>query len=164
MGFFFPPSFDNFGAGTKLKKFLRDERGQNVAATFPFIVMVMVLLLGVAAFVVKIRPAQVSVAAAARACARQAVETLNQSRGLEQSRQAAREVLTARHLDPERAEITVTPLGPWGRAVAVECRIRYSVNVSHVPFLALFSDRPEHELTAVYRLSIEPYKSRWEGP
>jgi len=143
---------------------LNNEQGQSTTATFPLVALVLVLLLTLAVFVVKIRTAQVSVAAAARACARQTVETLDPARGMEQGRQAGLSVLAARHLDPDRAEVEVIPLGAWDRNGQVECRVRYTVSLRGIPFMALISSRSEIQLTAAYRVQIEPYKSRWEGP
>ncbi len=150
-----------FGAGTRL---LNNEQGQSTTATFPFVALLLVLLLTLAVFVVKVRTAQVSVAAAARACARQTVETLDPARGMEQGRQVGLNVLATRHLNPDRAEVQVIPLGTWDRHGQVECRVRYTVNLRGMPFMTLVSPKPEIQLTAAYRVQIEPYKSRWEGP
>lgn len=142
-------------------RLLSDEQGLSEAVEFMLIAPVLVLLLGLALFVVKVRPAQVTVAAAARSCARQAVVTLDQTRGLAQAGESALAVLQARHMDPRRATVRVTPLGVWGRASEVECRVTYTVALNRVPLLALFSRRSEIPLTAAYRLRVDPYKSRW---
>ncbi len=143
---------------------LGDERGQSELATFPLIVLVLVFFLGLTAFVVKVRPAQVTVMTAARACARQGVTTLDAGRGLSQAQSAGWEALQARHLDPERATITVAPLGAWNRWTAVQCTVTYAADVRAVPFGRLFAGRPEIPLQATYTLLVDPYQSRWEGP
>lgn len=150
-------------AGSK-QPHLRDERGQSSVATFPMIALVLALFLGVTAFVVKVRPAQLTVLAAARACARQGVSTLNPARGLSQAQAAGWDTLQARHLDASKANITVTTIGPWDRWTAVQCTVSYPVDVRRVPFAALFAGRPEIELDATYTLQVDPYKSRWEVP
>jgi hypothetical protein len=126
--------------------------------------MVLALFLGVTAFIVKVRPAQLTVLAAARSCARQGVSTLNQERGLMQAQAAGWETLEARHLDPTKATIAVAPLGTWDRWSVVQCTVSYPVDVRRVPFAALFVQSPEKMLEATYTLSVDPYKSRWEAP
>ncbi len=143
---------------------LCNESGQSTVSTFPIIVMVLALFLGVTAFIVKVRPAQLTVLAAARSCARQGVSTLNQQRGLQQARLAGAEALQARHLDPTKAVITVAPLGAWDRWSAVQCTVSYPVDVRRVPFAALFVQSPDKMLEATYTLAVDPYKSRWEAP
>ena len=150
-------------AGSK-QSHLRDERGQSTVSTFPLIALVLVLFLGITAFVVKVRPAQLTVLAAARACARQGVSTLNQYRGLTQAQIAGRETLQTRHLDAAKATVEVTTVGPWDRWTAVQCTVSYPVDVRRVPFAVLFAGRPEIDLEATYTLRVDPYKSRWEVP
>jgi hypothetical protein len=133
-------------------------------ATFPLIALLLTLFLGVTAFVVKVRPAQLTVLAAARACARQGVSTLNPYRGWAQAQIAGRETLQARHLDAAKATVEVTTVGPWERWSAVRCTVAYPVDVRRVPFAALFAGRPEIDLVATYTLQVDPYKSRWEVP
>jgi hypothetical protein len=133
-------------------------------ATFPLIALLLTLFLGVTAFVVKVRPAQLTVLAAARACARQGVSTLNPSRGWAQAQIAGRETLQARHLDADKATVEVTTVGSWERWAAVRCTVSYPVDVRRVPFAALFAGRPEIDLEATYTLQVDPYKSRWEVP
>lgn len=146
------------------KRRLWDEAGQSTVATFPLIALLLTLFLGVTAFVVKVRPAQLTVLAAARACARQGVSTLNPYRGWAQAQIAGRETLQARHLDAAKAMIDVTTVGPWERWSAVRCTVSYPVDVRRVPFAALFAGRPEIDLEATYTLQVDPYKSRWEVP
>jgi hypothetical protein len=145
-----------------LIKLWQDERGQSSVVTFPLVALLLVLILGVAAFVVKVRPAQVAVGSAARACARNAVVTLSEPRGLEQSHLTALDVLQARHLNPDQAEVRVTPLGAWERFSAVQCEVVYRVDLRKVPLLALFAPDPDLELTTSYTLDVDPFKSRWE--
>jgi hypothetical protein len=133
-------------------------------ATFPLIALLLTLFLGVTAFVVKVRPAQLTVLAAARACARQGVSTLNPSRGWTQAQIAGRETLQARHLDADKATVEVTTVGSWERWAAVRCTVSYPVDVRRVPFAALFAGQPEIDLKATYTLQVDPYKSRWEVP
>jgi len=133
-------------------------------ATFPLIALLLTLFLGVTAFVVKVRPAQLTVLAAARACARQGVSTLNPYRGWAQAQIAGRETLQARHLDAAKATVAVTTVGPWERWSAVRCTVSYPVDVRRVPFAALFAGQPEIDLEATYTLRVDPYKSRWEVP
>lgn len=141
---------------------LSDERGLSAILEFLLVVPLFMLLLALALLVTKVRPAQVTVAAAARSCARQAVTTLDQAQGLSQAGQAGLAVLQARHLNPALATVRVTPLGAWGRAAEVECRVTYTVPLHQVPLLALFSPRSEIPLVAAYRLRVDPYKSRWQ--
>jgi hypothetical protein len=102
--------------------------------------------------------------AAARACARQGVSTLNPYRGWAQAQVAGRETLQARHLDADKATVEVTTVGPWERWAAVRCTVSYPVDVRRVPFAALFAGQPEIHLQATYTLQVDPYKSRWEVP
>lgn len=139
----------------------QDERGQSVVTTFPLLMLFLVLVLGVAAFVVKVRPAQVAVGSAARVCARHAAATLNPELGYQQAATAALETLHARHLSSTQAEITVTPLGTWDRFSQVACTVRYEVDLSRVPLLHLFANSDSQTLEATYILTIEPFKSRW---
>lgn len=142
-----------------------DERGQSPVLEWLLLTLLLVLMLGMATFLVKVRPAQVSVAAAARTCARQAGVTLNQTRGLEQARVSALAVLASGHLDPARAEVQVVPLGSWDRFSQAQCTVLYTVNLHAVPFLRLFAPGPNLTLQASYTTSIDPHKSRWEaGP
>lgn len=145
-------------------KTLGDERGQSTVSTFPLIALLLALFLGVTAFVVKVRPAQLTVLAAARACARQGVSTLSPYRGWVQAQTAGWEVLQARHLDPAQATIAVTTTGAWDRWTAVQCTVSYPVDVRRVPFASLFAGQPEIDLEATYTLQVDPYKSRWEAP
>lgn len=138
---------------------LDDERGQSTVASFPYIAILLLFLLGLAAFVAKVRPAQASVAAAARVCVRQAVESLDLNRALDQGATAAYAALEARHLDPAQAQVQVTPLGPWGRVARVECRVNYTVRLN-VLFGGLFAPR-EKVLTSAYQLDVQRYKSLW---
>lgn len=140
----------------------RDTRGQSVVTEFLLVIMVIILFLGIAAFLTKVRPAQVSVAAAARACARQAGVSLSQQRNLLQAEQAALTALQAGHLDPARAEVRITPLGPWNRFAQVSCEVRYTVNLRAVPLLHLFAPSPDLRLHAAYTVSVDRHKSRWE--
>jgi len=142
---------------------LRDERGQGHTVTALTLMLVIVLLLGIALFVTKVRPAQVSVAAAARDCTRQAGLSLDPARGLAQAYAAAEATLASAHLDPARATITVTPLGAWGRATEVRCEVTYSVSPAGIPFGWLFA-REEIPIQATYTTVVEPWKSRWGTP
>ncbi len=145
-----------------LRQLWRDRRGQSVMAEFLIVILVAALFLGIAMFLTKIRPAQVSVAAAARTCARQAGVSLNQARDVYQGQVAAYSVLQSAHLDPDRAQVTITPLGPWERFGQVQCRVEYTVNLRAVPFLRLFAPGSGLKLRATYTVSLDRYKSRWE--
>lgn len=144
------------------RRLWRDARGQSTVASFPWIATVFILLLGLATFVAKIRAPQVTVASAARVCVRQAVETLDQERGLAQAQEAALSGLRAWHLDPRRATVNLTVFGPWDQGTEVECRVAYTVALDNIPFLALFSPDREKAISAAYRLQIQPYKSEWQ--
>lgn len=145
-----------------LRRLLTDEGGQGETASYLLVAIVFVLFLGISAFLVKVRPAQVTLGSAARECVRQAAESLNQGRGMAQGAAAARAVLQARHLDPSQATVTVTPLGPWERFSRVECRVAYPVDLRRVPLISLFAPSPVLELETAYTLDVQPYKSRWE--
>jgi Flp pilus assembly protein TadG len=144
-----------------VRALVRDRRGQSNLVAFVLIVPLLVVVLGMATFVVRVRPAQVSVAAAARSCARQAVDTLSPAQGVLQGQHAAYAVLDARHLDVAQATVQVTPLGPWDRFTRVQCDVSYHVDLRPVPYLVLFSPTPTQQLTASYQLAVEPRVSRW---
>ncbi len=145
-----------------MKQIWRDTRGQAVMGEFLIVILLAVLFLGIAMFLTKVRPAQVSIASAARACARQAGVSLSQQRDVAQGQAAAWEVLQSVHLDPARASVTVTPLGAWDRFGQVQCRVEYTVNLRAVPFLRLFAPGTGLKLRATYTVSLDRYKSRWE--
>lgn len=146
----------------KIKHLWRDQRGQSVTAEFLLVILLIVLFLGIAMFLTKVRPAQVTVAAAARACARQAEASLSQPRSLAQAESAARIALTVGHLDPGRGQVIVTPLGPWDRFAQVSCEVRYVVDLSAVPLLRVFAPSPDLQLRSSYTVSLDRHKSRWE--
>ena len=146
----------------KIKHLWRDQRGQSVTAEFLLVILLIVLFLGIAMFLTKVRPAQVTVAAAARACARQAEASLSQPRSLAQAESAARIALTAGHLDPGRGQVIVTPLGPWDRFAQVSCEVRYTVDLRAVPLLRVFAPSPDLQLRSSYTVSVDRHKSRWE--
>ena len=140
----------------------RDTRGQSVTAEFLLVILLIVLFLGIAMFLTKVRPAQVTVAAAARACARQAEASLSQPRALAQAESAAHIALQAGHLDPARGQVIVTPLGPWDRFAQVSCEVRYTVDLRAVPLLGVFAPSPDLQLRSSYTVSLDRHKSRWE--
>ncbi len=143
----------------------QDEHGQGVVLELLVWTPVLLLLLGLAVLVLRGSPAKVTVNAAARACARQAAVTLNAPQGLAQGVTAGTRALESGHLDPEQATLTVTPLGPWGRASAVECVVTYRADLRGVPLLSLLRPgSPYLTLTATASSRVEPYKSRWGGP
>jgi hypothetical protein len=145
-----------------LRRLWQDERGQSVTSEFLLVILLIVLFLGIAMFLTKVRPAQVTVTAAARACARQAEASLSQPRSLAQAESAARIALMAGHLNPSRGQVIVTPLGPWDRFAQVSCEVRYTVDLRAVPLLQVFAPSPDLELRSSYTVSLDRHKSRWE--
>ncbi len=146
----------------RVKTVLNDERGQGQALTLIFAVFFLALLLGLGVFVAHVQPVKVAVQAAARNCARMAVETLSQQRGPEQALTAAYETLARQNFDPAYAVVTFEQGGEWDRGQVIGCRVQYAVDVGWMPFVGLFYGGDSVPMEAVAMSRVEPYKSRWE--
>ena len=137
-----------------------DERGQSTITEFLVLIFFLCMVVGFAALVALAQPAKVAVHAAARNCARMAVESLSAGRGLTQAAQTAIYSLQNQNLEAEHAEVTLAA-GAWGRGEAVTCRVVYHVPTGDLPMVGWFWSGATLPVKSSVTLAIEPYKSRW---
>ena len=136
------------------------ERGQatvEVLLVLPLYVMLTagVTYLGAAWY------AKIAAEIAAYDGARTAVEAMGEPRGTWQGVIAARQTLAGFYLDPSGADVRVVPVDVWGRGQAVQCDVRYRLDLSGLPLIELIGVDPSLPVWARAVGQVEAYKSEW---
>lgn len=153
-------SHDQRERGCEASRLAKRERGQATITEFLVLIFFLCMVVGFAALVALAQPAKVAVHAAARNCARMAVESLSAGRGLSQAAQTAVLSLQNQNLEAEHAEVHLSA-NTWGRGEAVTCRVVYHVPAGDLPMVGWLWTDPTLPVESSVTLDIEPFKSRW---
>ncbi len=134
----------------------RAERGHASSIEFIWFVPILTAMIGLIAYTVLARSAQIPVWVAARECARVASTTIEAGRGSALGTQAAMGSLMGNNLHYERATVSVQHGG--GRSASVTCRVSYSVGLGGLPMASWFGV-DVFSVQSSYTLLAEPYRS-----
>ncbi len=156
-----PTSSAGLGHGGGLRR--RFERGSSPVITFLGLILPMFLLLDLISALVIARPAQISVAAAARNCVRMAVASLNGVLGPQQGETVGLETLTSAGLAGRDPHVNVTGEEGWDRGGNVSCTAQVTVPFGALGLVARLVGRQSLQIRETQSLSIEQWKSRWTG-
>lgn len=132
------------------------ERGHASSIEFIWFVPILTALIGLIAYTVLARSAQIPVWAAARECARVASATTNAGRGSALGAQAAMGSLAGNNLLAERASVSVHHSG--GRSASVTCTVSYSIGLGVLPMAGWFGVNV-FSVQSSYTLIAEPFRS-----
>ncbi len=135
---------------------LRCERGHAGSIEFIWFVPILTAVIGLIAYTVLARSAQIPVWAAARECARVASTTTKAGRGSALGAQAALGSLAGNNLAAERATVSVQHSG--GRSASVTCTVSYSVGLGTLPLAGWFG-LDVFSVQSSYTLLAEPFRS-----
>jgi hypothetical protein len=143
----------------RLRKLVeRLERGNGSVVEFIGLVVILVILLDIASMVVIARPAQVTAAGAARACARVAVDTLNGGLGPAQGVAAGQTYLAEAGME---GAVAVHSLHAWDRDAPAQCTVTTEVPAGTIGFVRVFTGRDTIRIEQSSLLSIGAYQARW---
>ena len=132
------------------------ERGHASSIEFIWFVPILTAIIGLIAYTVLARSAQIPVWTAARECARVASTSSKAGRGSALGVQAAMGSLAGNNLLAERATVSVQHSG--GRTASVTCTVSYSVGLGGIPMVSWFSF-DVLSIQSSYTLLAEPYRS-----
>jgi hypothetical protein len=123
------------------------------------------MIIAVGAFALPVKPV---VWAAARECARWAVESLDPVQGQEQGIAAAQDVLAGSNLRRGDPTINISyinranGLTEWVRGTEVTCTVTYPIDTSGFTVTGFFGSPSALSLSSSVTLSVEPLKSKWQ--
>jgi Flp pilus assembly protein TadG len=138
---------------------LRDEKGQG-SVELILILPAMIFLIAFIFLFGRVLYVRIALDMATYDCAREAVESLRELRGLTQAAYAGWNTLEGFHLDPDDAVFTVA-YNRWSRGGEVTCQAAFKVYTGDLPFLRGTADRGV-SLYSSTTLQVERYISRWE--
>ncbi len=142
-----------------MRRFIESEEGQG-AVELILILPAMIFLIAFIFLFGRVLYVRIALDVATYDCAREAVESLREQRGLAQAAYAGWDTLEGFHLDPEDAVFTVA-YNRWSRGGEVTCRAAFNVYTGDLPYLWGMAGRGQ-PIYASTTLQVERYISRWE--
>jgi Flp pilus assembly protein TadG len=142
------------------------QQGQAYIETLLLIPMLITIIVGVA-YLGRVYYAKIAAEVAAYDCTRASIAALsegphgNSPGGQVQGVTAARQTLSGFYLNASTADIRVAPIDAWGRGQAVQCDVRYRVDLSGIPFLSWIMAEPVIPVWGRGVGQVEAHKSQW---